>query len=152
MFPKRFPYVMALLSAPLAVAQVQLQFAFPQFGAAVAPGRFASPTSTNPFPAPQRADNHRIGAVAFYLVNQCGTRCGCTVAPEQGASVGLSSSASIAASVWFLSRNKMFRTEVGSSLFRISSRLPQNPSQTAAANSGLTLRPRSGTSFRRFSP
>jgi len=42
MFPKRFRYLLPLVFAPLAVAQVQLQFAFPQFGAATAPGRLAS--------------------------------------------------------------------------------------------------------------
>lgn len=45
MFPRRFWYLMILVFAPLAAAQIQLQFAFPQFGAGTAPGRFASPNT-----------------------------------------------------------------------------------------------------------
>jgi uncharacterized protein (TIGR03437 family) len=45
MFPKRFRYLMTFVFAPLAVAQVQLQFAFPQFGASTAPGQSASPNT-----------------------------------------------------------------------------------------------------------
>lgn len=45
MLRRRFRYLLIVVFAPLAVAQVQLQFAFPQFGAAAAPGRYASPNA-----------------------------------------------------------------------------------------------------------
>jgi uncharacterized protein (TIGR03437 family) len=63
----RFRYVTALVFAPLAAAQVQLQFAFPQFGAAIAPGRFASPNATysyNGVVPLQNGDNLLFGSTA----------------------------------------------------------------------------------------
>jgi hypothetical protein len=45
MVPKRFLHLAALLFTPFAFAQVQLQFAFPQFGGAIAAERFVPPNS-----------------------------------------------------------------------------------------------------------
>lgn len=67
MLSNRFRYVTALVFAPLAAAQVQLQFAFPQFGAAIAPGRFASPNATysyNGVVPLQNGDNLLFGSTA----------------------------------------------------------------------------------------
>jgi uncharacterized protein (TIGR03437 family) len=67
MLSNRFWYLTALVFAPLAAAQVQLQFAFPPFGATAAPGRFASPNgmySYNGVVSLPNGDNLLFGSTA----------------------------------------------------------------------------------------